>query len=55
LFDQLSTIHSNATEEYERKLDILSDITVTTSMDSGQFLNWFRVYAESFGFHACIE
>jgi hypothetical protein len=50
-FEELQTI----TEQVHESLNILDQITVSTNMDSGQFLDWFRMYSESFGFHACIQ
>jgi hypothetical protein len=54
-FEQLTLVHLAVARDCREKMDILSEITVETSMDSGAFLAWFRTYAESFGFHACID
>jgi hypothetical protein len=54
-FDQLMLVSQVVAQDCQERLDILGEITVETSMDSGAFLAWFKLYAESFGFHACIE
>jgi hypothetical protein len=55
MFEELLKLKELTREQYENKLNILDQITVDTNMDSGQFLAWFKLYAESFDFHVCID